>query len=777
MASYQHRADRAIVEFSGDLTPAAAVDVVDTVDMLVRNYFYTLVEIRISSPGGVSSALEHCLDAQRRWRDAGVRLRTCVLDHAASAAALLLSLGDERIAEPNARLIYHLFRCAPDGPVTASRAAGIWKDLNALDEAFIERLVERALADPAGAAVVPADVEPSDFRVLDWLCADLPCGARRRPRRARGLARLLERAVRRALRETDRPALARIYRELCRGELALSPAVARILRLIDHVGTPPAPAPRASGTPGLTIPQWAALYPPAGEVPREVLTRHALALGDSGSGKSASAVLPVVRALLRAPPGRVGAALVIDPKREIAPMLEREAPERLRTLVPSETGLDLMAGPDWSLADDLASGRYFSAATRIILRVLGFDPTLPTRVLADHQAPDGSSHTDYFDRDGSALLATALAVVLMVTRPGAPPPEQWCPEGARDWMQALLNRARAGPGRRGHNALALAAYALDAGFAPDPSAPAPDYYSDDERPRPFVVAASGAASVWGVEPGEARDVLERVAGYWHEMVRTVPRQFGGVLSSARVACSALAGPELATTVYFGCEPGAAGTGGLARELERAVSRDALGRVFLYQPSRSGLDSLVGKIIKGLFFEAVLNDADRVRGGAELPLVGYVADECHRFITSDPVHGEQSFLDTCRSFGVACVLACQSVASLEHALAQRGGGYDQDRAAVSIMWNNTGSKLFFRSTDPQTARRVDELCPTYPGLTRVTYVRPLSALRPGECYAVLSDGRFERRQLEPVLAAEPERSAATKRSPDEPASRVRNGCEP
>ena len=32
-------------------------------------------------------------------------------------------------------------------------------------------------------------------------------------------------------------------------------------------------------------------------------------------------------------------------------------------------------------------------------------------------------------------------------------------------------------------------------------------------------------------------------------------------------------------------------------------------------------------------------------------------------------GEQSFLDTCRSFGVLCVLACQSLSSLEHALAE------------------------------------------------------------------------------------------------------------
>ena len=727
MVQFKHRADRALVQLSGELTQAEAVELVDTVDLLVETYFYTLVEVLITSPGGVAAALEHYLDAQRRWRDAGVRIRTRVVESAASAAAFMLSLGDERVAEPGASLLFHLFRFAPDTPVTASRAAVMFSDLNRLDECWLARLVERVMAGPA--AMVPVDVEPSDCRVLDWLTADLPTGAKPRPRRARGLARLLERAVRRALRERDRATLTQIYKTLCRSELAVSPAVARILGLVDRVGAAEPARARAPGAPGLSIPEWAPLFPPAGEVPRQILTRHAIALGDTGSGKTASAVLPAVCGLIQAPAGRVAGALVIDPKAELRPLLEREAPERVRVLDPPRDGLDLMAGPEWSLADHLGAGRYASAAMRILVRVLGFDPTLPTRVLVEHEVRSGGGNADYFDRDGSALLLTTLAFVLMTTRAGAPPPEEWCPEQARGWMRGLVDRAHGAAGGRGHNALALAAHALDTGF---PLAPESFSTSSDDPPWLFGIAADGVASVWGTEPGEAGDLIERVKGYWAPMAREAPRQFAGCLSSARVACSAFAEPELATAVYFGCEPGATGSGGLARELARAVSGDAAGRVLLYQPSRSGLDSLVGKVLKALFFEAVLNDPVRVRGGADLPLVGYVADECHRFITSDPVHGEQSFLDTCRSFGVFCVLACQSVASPHHALALRGGNYTQDRSAVSILWNNTGSKFFFRSTDPRTADRVDEACPVRPGLTSVTRVRPLSSLAPGEC---------------------------------------------
>ena len=149
---------------------------------------------------------------------------------------------------------------------------------------------------------------------------------------------------------------------------------------------------------------------------------------------------------------------------------------------------------------------------------------------------------------------------------------------------------------------------------------------------------------------------------------------------------------------------------------------------------------------------MLDDPDRARGGADLPLVGYVADEFHRFVTSDPLHGEQSFLDTCRSFGAFCLLACQSVASIEHALAHGGGTYEQDQSAIDVLWNNTASKLVFRSTDPKTATRLAELCPHRPGLAGVVEVRPVSTLGAGECYAVLADGRFERRQLEPFALA-------------------------
>ena len=93
--------------------------------------------------------------------------------------------------------------------------------------------------------------------------------------------------------------------------------------------------------------------------------------------------------------------------------------------------------------------------------------------------------------------------------------------------------------------------------------------------------------------------------------------------------------------------------------------------------------------------------------------------------------------------------------MEHALAGTENNETLNRAAVSILLNNTGNKLFFRSTDRALFERVDQLCPGGGALGKVTYVRPLSTLAPGECYASLSDGRFERRQLLPFGARQDE----------------------
>ena len=773
MASFNFHPHYAEVFLSGDLTAESASDLIDTVDLMVGAYFYRRVVIVIDSSGGLVEALARVLAAQRRWRDSGVQICTRVDQHAHSAAALIVSLGDDRVADAQAELLYHHVTARNLGPLTSQGAATVRANLEIFDDRALESLVDRALDGVPERAPLIARAEESDRAVLGQLVLRIfPTGWRRR-RGVRRLARLVGRVARRALRARDREALAGLYRHLFALDTAISGSLAYTLRLVDRVdGDEPELATASPGSPGLTIPEWRSLYQPSGEVSRETLVRHALVLGQTGAGKSRSVILPFVRALAQAPREQVSASLIIDPSHEIGPLLERWAPDRLKRLAPADVGLNVMSGR-WSLDGDLAECRWRRAAHKILLRTVEFVPTSLARVLTS-TAPDGLNG-QFFAREGTELLLTVLAFVLMVTHCDVPPPEKWLAgdNSARAWVQSLRDRAQGVDGKRGPNAVALASYALEGPLVAPPM-PTPSVFDDPPVPSEnrwlFARIAERAQSMW--REGEGRDVLDRVLHYWQPMVN-IQAQYAGVLASARATCSEMAASGIATTLYFGCEPCARDAGIGSLDFTRAVGVPCDGRVLLFQPARDRLDTLVTRALKALFFEAVFNDVDRA-SGAPVPLIGYVCDEFHRIVTSDWTHGESAFLDACRSYGVACVLACQSMASIEHALAQRGGTETQHRAAASTLWTNTGTKIVFRTSDPQTARRVDDLCPYRPGLAPITQVRPLSTLAPGECYASLPDGRFERRQLDPVVVdgigcAQSVRAGALATSPQEPSN--------
>ena len=130
-------------------------------------------------------------------------------------------------------------------------------------------------------------------------------------------------------------------------------------------------------------------------------------LGESGAGKTASAVLPVVAAMARAPSTVLGAALVIDPKRELAPVLEGLARARVHHVSAATAVLDVMSGPRWRLDDDLAAGRWLSAARRILCRSASFVPASPARVLLAN-APRGVGDADLAGQHIDVAAASAL---------------------------------------------------------------------------------------------------------------------------------------------------------------------------------------------------------------------------------------------------------------------------------------------------------------------------------------------------------------------------------
>ena len=750
--TFQHAHDHALVNLHGYLDWDAAFSLVDTLDTMVETYFYTTIEMVVSSPGGDNQAMHYCLARLDRLATEGVHLRTRALSLAASAAAVIVSSGDERVVEPGAFLVWHGAQLRADQQADARTTAALASALTAADERMVDRLVSGALAT-SSAERPPHRAEPSDRRVLEYLArVHRANGGTKVPKKIRKLARVVGGVVDRAVRDADREALANVYRRLFELDASVSAHLALTLRLVDRVG---AAAPEETARPfvdGLVVPEWRALYPPDGMVPRDALTRHTLVLGETGSGKTASCILPVVAAMAAAPRERLGGGLVIDPKRELAEVLKRMAPERLHHVTVDNAVLKVMAGPRWSLDDDLASSRWLSAARRILCRVASFCPGTPARTLMDHEV--SNANTEFFDREGTSLAMTLLAFLLMLLDERTPPPETWLEDDveAFAWADDLLERAR---GPDGPNALALLGWVLDGPLMSSPSSRGGMTFSLDDgqarrEPPPewlFTRLARAALSHLCTAPGEGRDLCGRIVDYWTPMV-DIDRQYAGVRATATSVCTDFASPSIARSLYFGCEPGyrVAREGGRDLDFARLVAPHGPGTMVLFQPARDGQDALVAIALKAAFFEAVLDDPDRARGGPHLPLVAYVADEFHRFVSSDPLHGEQSFLDTCRSFGAVCVLACQSIASIQHALAHGAGSWDQNGAAVEILGSNTASKLVFRSTDPEVASRVSELSPHRPGLPGVVRVRPVSTLAPGECYASLADGRFERRQL-------------------------------
>lgn len=785
---FEHRGDHASVTFSGEFTVERVLELVNLIDALVDNYFYIRIELVISSPGGSTQAANPFLSAIARWRARGVLLCTRVYSNASSLGAIFFSLGDRRVADPNARIYFHRARITEAQEITVSDTVRMYGALRRLDRSTVKLLVDRALrSTPPGSAAV---ADTSDGALVSVLARRLSLAGEDASHKAR--VRALGRYVERAVRRRNRRALKGLYRLVLVEEISLSPHLACALGLADDVEQS-APVPGVHEgvvfpTSALVVPEWSALYPPIGAVPRAAITRHLLALGETGSGKTMSAILPVVAAMASASVDHVRGGLIIDPKRDLAPVLRRLVGDSLQHLDPCDLVVDLMDTPQWRFDDDIAQKRWVTVALTIMLRMRGFAIASPLRVLGPHEA--GSSNMEFFDREGCALLRDVLAFLLMLFDSDAPPVSEWFsrkrvvadgasdasgppssrstvsfvarrgatslpdPTDPRAWLHALFERARGVDDERGVNVVALASWALGTALV---------QVADDDAPWLWAQIASAARPVFGAEPGEARDLCDRVCAYWRKSSE-VQGQHMAVLASARNAASDFADPSVARTIYFGCDPALPLVEGTRVDFASLVAcgpyADSAPRFVLYQPDRQGGDSLVAACLKARYFEQLFLDADRQSGRADLPLCVYAADEAHRYLSTGP-SGEAHFIDAARSFGCVALLATQSLASVENALELGGGSPTERRATLDIIWTNCGSKLVFRTTCDRTSDHVHQLAPYRPGYAPITRVRPLSALSPGQCYAFLPDGSFGLHQLD-AFASTPCPRAARRR---------------
>ena len=859
--------DRATLFLTGEITRESAVELVDRIHKLHHTYFYPRIDLEVASPGGEAAALFYCVEALRDQRPSGLEINTRVQTMASSAAAVLVSLGDSRVASPRARLLYHTARLMGiDNEVTARTATTIGRAIGEIDVSIVELLADRA-RHGSRPGVGSGKARVKDFAETDWDVVAHLAGRGRlesggAPRGA--LMKGLRQQVATALKAPESDELAALFNSLCALDCPISAFLARELRLIDSIGKPIGSPVRDDGgeavQPGLQVPEWRTIFPPVGHVPRATLCRHTLILGETGSGKTASGILPLVSAILDES-SPVGCALVIDPKHELgeAALQRDRAAVRVidvrREIDPDV--FDLMPGP-LSIAQDLAQGRVMTAASKILCRAASLSKNNPAKVLAGAAS---TAREPYWDMQGARLAQTVLALVLTLidrrlaifgtaNAPGAlqgaplavrkacgelgalagclqrnaqidalakkaldelgsstapevvrtdfardvretffyrhndevreefealkasapePRTEREFAGATRDLIAAVCMAAARCPERQydlelGINVLALANHALQSLFPIGSGGSAAGAGGDrNEKDQCKLLGATLAEHLRAtIHGGEMGATLDAIAGYWNRLSGPhAHSHYGAIVAHARMCFYAFADEIPARTLFFGCEPGLRvpdnryDSGPNLVDFEAVIDVEDHKRVCVYRP-QLGADNetLVAMALKALFFEAVLNSEKRRKDGANMPLVAYVADEFHRFVTADVVHGDQSFLDTCRSFGAFCVLACQSIASLRHALAEMAGYSPSNEPAIEILLTNTGNKLFFRSTDREVQDFLERQCPVESDRPRVTQVRPPSTLKPGECYAVLADGRFARRQLAPFGANTP-----------------------
>ena len=199
------------------------------------------------------------------------------------------------------------------------------------------------------------------------------------------------------------------------------------------------------------------------------------------------------------------------------------------------------------------------------------------------------------------------------------------------------------------------------------------------------------------------------------------------ISNAEKVCSDLSAPEITQVMTVELYPRFdASTCSVEDLLEQ-------GKVILLQPRSGYFGDICGRLVKARFFSDVLMRRNMLRP------VGYVADEFQRFITSDRETGEQSFLDRCRAYRVNCVLATQSLSSLEHALLQ--SGEVSPSLAVDIIVANSPTKLIYRSLDAGTQHSLRRwIPPASVGRAHVLDVRPVAQLPMGLAY-FMCDGQW------------------------------------
>ena len=405
---------------------------------------------------------------------------------------------------------------------------------------------------------------------------------------------------------------------------------------------------------------------------------HAMALGETGSGKTRSFLMPLLQAALAYRcDGLRSAALIVDPKSELLPFakacLAKEGRSDDLVVIGQPGGT---APPRW------------------------FDSSLPALTMGDrvdklrelipelqYTLSEGDSWkaksmqlvTDFLTLEEAWHQATSRSLLLML--------HQLLPtlcEPRTRWMalDALLQWAS-----RGRAELAVASAAL--------------------------TLARKAAGVEAHTPHPLKRFL--AMGPQEAM-----NQLFYEVRLARAMTGLLANPMVTDAIDV--DPIAPVKDGAETGLRHWI--DA-GKIIIYQPRQSRTQNFVARALKSAFFTACFHRQELARP------VFYVADEFQRFITLEGDSADHDFLDRCRAYRVSCLLATQSLSALVSAT--------NCEKKVDCLLQNIPTLTVFRTRDERAQRLLKDALqpPALPfgprKIQHVLDVRPTALLETGAYY--------------------------------------------
>lgn len=142
--STQLQPDMGILNINAEFSDGLADGIDRALETFFNYYKYDKVNLKINSPGGSATALTHISQCLSQWKKCGKEIHTEGTFMAASAGALLLSLGKvgTRVVQKYSLILYHHSRVGGSTPVlTAGSADSLANIMRRLDGRMISNLV------------------------------------------------------------------------------------------------------------------------------------------------------------------------------------------------------------------------------------------------------------------------------------------------------------------------------------------------------------------------------------------------------------------------------------------------------------------------------------------------------------------------------------------------------------------------------------------------------------------------------------------------------------